>query len=125
MIASSLRSFSVSLLTVSYTRYTQRWWATCYFAFSKHASGLVIAKLLNEFSIPQRNYDSQQKHEPGKRAGIPRKRHGTRSDAIFMTSYAKHLLCKNPGKIAVIFYCVTVSKQCHVINECSRRRLDR
>jgi len=52
-----------SLLAVSYARYTQRWWAVCYFAFSKHASGLVIAKLLNEFSIPQRNCDSEQKHE--------------------------------------------------------------
>lgn len=35
----------------------------CYSAFSKHANGLVIAKLLNEFSIPQRNCDSEQKHE--------------------------------------------------------------
>lgn len=34
-----------------------------YSAFSKHANGLVIAKLLNEFSIPQRNCDSEQKHE--------------------------------------------------------------
>lgn len=83
--------------------YTQRRWAACYFAFSKHASGLVIAKLLNEFSIPQRNCDSPAETRAGKRAGMPQKRHGTRSDAIFMTSYAKHSLCKNPRRIGPLF----------------------
>lgn len=115
-----LRSSRTHRVFIQHSIHTQRprlRWAACYFAFSKHASGLVIAKLLNEFSIPQRNCATpRQKHEAGKRARIPRKRHGTWSDAIFMTSYGKRSLCKNPEKDrAVIFYRVALPCQNNIM----------
>lgn len=87
----------------------------CYFAFSKHANGLVIAKLLNEFSIPQRNSVTASGNAgAGKRAMLQlQKRHGTRSDAIFMTSYVERLLYKEhkTGTPLFFIYYVTVEKQ--------------
>lgn len=104
---------------VSYTRYTQRWWAVCYFAFSKHASGFVIAKLLNEFSIPQRNCDSKQKHERESER-VCRERDTALGQMQYswpLTPSVHFVRTREGSDRYFLLRCITVSKQYRATNE--------